>query len=132
MEEKQLITAIKDGNITDVKRFANNKTVNMPHYHCYLKDDCQFYKPDYPLHMAVKHNQPTIIKELIKQGADKGLVNKDEKTAYQLAQEYKHTRTIINLLCPDDIKRVYIAQHLSMAFIMIFFIPVLKCYYNIT
>jgi len=132
MEEKQLITAIKDDNITDVKKFANNTTVNMPHYHCYLKDECLLHKPDYPLHMAVKHNQPTIIKELIKQGADKGLVNKDGKIAYQLAQEYKHTRTIINLLCPDDIKRVYIAQHLSMAFIMIFFIPVLKCYYNIT
>lgn len=57
-----------------------------------------------PLHVAVKRNQPNIIKELLKQGAHKNSVDENGKTAYELAQEHGYTKDIINLLCPDTIK----------------------------
>lgn len=57
-----------------------------------------------PLHVAVKRNQPNIIKELLEYGANKETIDENGKTAYELAQEYRHTKEIINLLCPDTIK----------------------------
>ena len=58
-----------------------------------------------PLHVAVDRDQPIIIQELIKKGADKSCTNKKGLTAYDLAKQRNYKQDILDMLyVPSPLK----------------------------